>query len=77
MTDYKSAPTPFLSRIRLEDGRDTPLVDNTLYRKLVGSLIYLTYTHPDISYVIGEVSISMKEPHDLHWKSSNRILIYV
>jgi hypothetical protein len=32
MTDYKSAPTPFLSRIRLEDGRDTPLVDNNLYR---------------------------------------------
>ena len=31
MTDYKSAPTPFLSGVKLEDGRDTPLVDNTLY----------------------------------------------
>jgi hypothetical protein len=38
MTDCKSAPTPFLSGIRLEDGGDTPLVDNTLYRQLVGSL---------------------------------------
>jgi hypothetical protein len=32
MIDYKSASTPFLSRIRLEDGTDTPLVNNTLYR---------------------------------------------
>jgi len=32
MTNYKSSPTPFLSGIRLEDGGDTPLVDNTLYR---------------------------------------------
>jgi hypothetical protein len=32
MIDCKSAPTPFLSRIKLEDGGDTPLMDNTLYR---------------------------------------------
>jgi hypothetical protein len=32
MTDYKSAPTPFLSRVKIEDGGETPLVDNTLYR---------------------------------------------
>jgi len=28
--DYNSAPTPFLSRVRLEDGGDTPLIDKTL-----------------------------------------------
>ena len=30
MIDYKSAPTPFLSRVKLEDGRDTPLAYSTL-----------------------------------------------
>eukprot|EP00253_Pinus_taeda_P015672 PITA_15672 len=39
MTDCKLAQTPFLSRVRLEDGGDTPLVDSTLYRQLVGSLL--------------------------------------
>ena len=31
MTDCKSTLTPFLSRVKLEDGRDNPLVDDTLY----------------------------------------------
>jgi hypothetical protein len=66
MIDYKFAPTPFLSGIRLEDGGDTPLVDNALYRKLVGILLYLTHTRSDISYVVGAVSRYMQEPHDLH-----------
>jgi hypothetical protein len=32
MTDCKSTPTPFLSVVKLEDGGDTPLVENTLYK---------------------------------------------
>eukprot|EP00253_Pinus_taeda_P015741 PITA_15741 len=50
MADYKPAQTPFLSGVRLEDGGDTPLVDSTLYRQLVGSLLYLTHSKPDLSY---------------------------
>jgi hypothetical protein len=66
MTDYNFAPTPFLSRIRLEDGEDTPLVDNTWYRRLVGSLMYLTHTRPYLSCAVGEISRYMHEPHNLH-----------
>jgi hypothetical protein len=32
MTDCKSAPTPFLSGVKLEDGGETPLVDIILYK---------------------------------------------
>jgi hypothetical protein len=77
MTDCKSAPSSFLSRVKLEDGRDTPLVDNTLYKQLVGSLLYLTHSRPDLSYAVGAVSIFMQEPHELHWKSAKRILRYI
>jgi len=76
MTDYKSAPTPFLYGNRLEDGGDTPLVDTTLYQYLVGSLLYLTHIRENISYVVGLVSRYMQEPHDMHWKASKRILRY-
>jgi hypothetical protein len=56
MTDCKYAPTPFLSRVRLEDGGYTPLVDNTLYIQLVGRFLYLTHSRPDLSYAVGTIS---------------------
>jgi hypothetical protein len=77
MIDCKSAPTPFLSGVKLEDGRETPLVDNTLYRKLVGILLYLTHSKPDLSYAVGAVSKFMQESHELHWKAAKCILRYM
>jgi hypothetical protein len=68
MTDYKSAPTPFLSGVKLEDGGETSLVDSTLYRQLMGSLLYLTHSKPYLSYAVGAVSRFMQESHELHWK---------
>ena len=77
MIDYKSSLTPFLSGVRLEDGWDTPLAENILYRKLVGSLLYLTHSRPNLSYAVGAVSKFMQESHELHWKDTKRILRYV
>jgi hypothetical protein len=77
MTDCKSAPTPFLSRVKLEDGGDTTLVDCTLYRQLVGSLLYLRHSTLDLSYAVGAFSRFMQEPHELHWKVAKCILRYV
>ncbi|KAH9308033.1 hypothetical protein KI387_035944, partial [Taxus chinensis] len=77
MSDCKSSPTPFLSGIKLVSDCSSPLVDGTLYRQLVGSLIYLTHTRPDLSYAIGIVSRFMQEPHELHLKAAKRILHYV
>jgi hypothetical protein len=77
MTDRKSAPTPFLSGVKLEDGGETALVDNTLYRQLVGSLLYLTHSRPNLSYVVVVVSRFMEESHELHWKVAKCILRYV
>jgi hypothetical protein len=44
MTECKPAASPFLLGVRFEDAGTTPLVDSTLYRQLVGSLLYLTHT---------------------------------
>ena len=77
MTECKSAPTPFLLGVKLEDGGDSPMVDNTLYKQLVGSLLYLTHSSPDLSCAVGAVSQFMQEPHELHWKVAELILRYV
>jgi hypothetical protein len=44
MTNCKLKTMPFLSRVHLEDDRNTPMVENNLYRQLVGSLLYITHT---------------------------------
>jgi hypothetical protein len=55
----------------------TPLIDDTLYHQLVGSLIYLTHKRPDISFVISLVSRFMQRPHESHWKETKRIMGYL
>jgi hypothetical protein len=66
MIDCKYSPTPFLSRFKLEDGGETPLIDNTLHRYLVGSLLYLTHSRPDLPYAVGTVYRFMQKLHELH-----------
>ncbi|KAM1907090.1 hypothetical protein ACFX14_026784 [Malus domestica] len=57
------------------EGKD--LEDATMYRQLVGSLIYLTLTRPDISYAVGVMSRYMQNPKKPHLEAVRRILRYV
>ena len=59
-----------------KDERDL-LDDPTLYRRLVGSLIYLTTTRPDISYVVHQVRQFMTSPRHLHLAAVRRIIRYL
>jgi hypothetical protein len=77
MTDCKSAPTPFLSGVKLEDGGETQPVDNTLYKQLVGRFLYLIHSRPDLSYAVGAVSRFMQDSHELQWKAAKCILRYL
>jgi hypothetical protein len=77
MIDFKFDPTPFLSVFKLEDSGETLLVDRKLYIQLVGSLLYLTHSRPDLSYAVGIVSRFIQEPHEIHWKDTKCILRYI
>ena len=70
MSDCKSTPTPFQSSLKLTVECTTPLIDATLYRQLVGSLIYLTHSRPDLSFAISLVSRFMQKPHEIHWQEA-------
>ena len=54
ITDSKIVDTPieYNCRLNSHDGKSL----STLYRQLVGSLIYLTMTRPDISYAVHVVN---------------------
>ena len=76
MDDCKLTPSPFQSGVKLFATCTSLEVDATLYRQLVGSLLYLTHIRPDISFVVGLVSQYMQAPHEIHWKETKRILRY-
>ena len=60
----KPAPSPFHFGVKLDSTCTSPRVDATLYRQLVGSLLYLTHSHLDLSFVVGHVSRYTKTPHE-------------
>ncbi|KAE8685700.1 putative disease resistance protein [Hibiscus syriacus] len=57
------------------EGKD--LEDATMYRQLVGSLVYLTLIRPDISYAVGMMSQYIKNPKKPHLETVRQILRYV
>jgi hypothetical protein len=52
-------------------------VDKYQYQRLVGRLIYLSYTRPDIAYAVSIVSRYMHDPRSSHLDAVNRILRYL
>lgn len=55
----------------------SPDFDPKLYRSLVGSLIYVTNTRPDICYAVSCVSGYMDNPQDAHSNAAKQILRYL
>ena len=77
MDECKDDPFPFLLGISLEEGKSTPPMDYTIYRQLIGSLLYLTHYQPNICYVMNAISRYMQKTHDLHWKAAKKVpLVY-
>lgn len=77
MQDCKPLDTPMDAHAKLTAFEESKDFDATLYRQLVGSLIYLTTTRPDISYAVGRVSQFMSQPKVEHWIAAKRILRYI
>ena len=52
-------------------------VDEHKYRKLIGSLLYLTASRPDIQYAVGVCARFQCDPRISHYKTALKILKYV
>jgi hypothetical protein len=77
MEDYNPGETPIPLGTKLSKQDEGPIVDFTLYKGLVGSLLYLTTTSPYIMYAVRFVSRFMESAKDSHWKMAKMILRYV
>ena len=65
------------ANFKLTSTTGVPLKDPTLYRQLVGSLIYFTVTRPDIAYTVHIVSQFMYAPCIGHYAAVLCIIRYV
>ena len=63
--------------LKLCRDNDYPLSDTTSYCHMVGSLIYLSMTRPDIAYAVQVVSQFASDPHKNHLSSVHRLLRYI
>ncbi|XP_065636606.1 uncharacterized mitochondrial protein AtMg00810-like [Quercus suber] len=76
LTDSKTVDTPVELNAHLTPsggGRNHCLI----HKRLVGSLVYLTVTRPDISYVVHQVSQYLSAPRSSHYVAVLRILRYL
>ena len=52
-------------------------MDPTLYRQLIGSLMYLVNTRPDLYFAVNTLSQFMVEPRSMHWVAVKHVLRYL
>lgn len=76
MVDSKSCNTPMSSSCDFY-AASSLFSDPLLYRKIVGSLQYLTFKRLDIQFVVSKVSQFMHNPTKIHFSAVKRILRYL
>jgi hypothetical protein len=76
LTDHRTAEILMELNVHLTTTDDEPLEDHTRYRYIVGSLVYLGVTRPDISYSVHILSRFVFAPTQIHY-SHLRVLRYL
>ena len=69
--------TPMITNWKKIDASEDKKVDSTLYRQLIGALMYLVNSSRDICFAVNTLSQFMVEPKRVHWAAAWHILIYV
>eukprot|EP00253_Pinus_taeda_P021357 PITA_21357 len=77
MEDCKPMSTPMITNWKKLHASDSELVDPTLYRQMIGCLMYLVNTRPDICFAVNIMSQFMCEPRRVHWVVAKHILRYL
>jgi hypothetical protein len=73
----KSMATPMIMNLKLLSDSSSDLVDATMYRQLIESLMYMVSTMPDICFVVNTLSQYMVEPRHVHLVAAKHVLRYM
>jgi hypothetical protein len=73
----KPMPTPLEQNHNLSLAQGEFLDNPERYRRLVGRLIYLCFTRPELSYSVHILSQFMQQPRTEHWTAALRVVRYL
>jgi hypothetical protein len=77
MLECKSMATPMEINLKLMVDTLSKLLDATLYRHIIGSLMYLKNTRPDICFVVNTLTQYLVEPRHVHLVFTKHVMRYL
>jgi hypothetical protein len=77
MSDCKPCSTLIDTQAKVSSDMRAPVSDPTAYRSLAGPLQYITFTRPDIAYMVQQVYLHMHDPREPHLTVTKGILRYL
>jgi hypothetical protein len=77
MTSCKPILIPLEQNMKLSANEGDLMEDTIMYKCIVGSLIYMTITRLDLSYVVGVMNQFMQTPQKPHLDIVKHILRYI
>lgn len=77
MEESNSVRNPMVPGTKLSLNEEGEPVDETLYKQIIGSLMYLTTTRPDLQFSVSLLSRFMSKPNQTHLQAVKRVLRYL
>ena len=77
MEDCKLVSTPMIIGCKLSKDDESKEVDQRIYRSMIGSLLYVTTSRPDVMQAIGQVVRFQAAPKENHIITVKRIFSYL
>ncbi|KAL0326589.1 UNVERIFIED_CONTAM: Retrovirus-related Pol polyprotein from transposon RE2 [Sesamum angustifolium] len=77
LSNAKGVSTPFPQGLKLSSDCGALLPNPDSYRRLVGRLLYLGFTRPDISHSVQQLSQFLNHPCEAHWNAALHVVRYL
>jgi hypothetical protein len=77
MLECKSMNTPMETKLKLMVDTSSELIDVMMYRRIIGSLMNLTNTRPDICFDVNILSQFLVEPRRVHLVATKHVMRYL
>jgi hypothetical protein len=69
--------TTMVTNLKFLSDSSSYLVDPTMYKQSIESLMYLVNTKPNIGFVVNTLSQYMVEPRHVHWIATKHVFRYM